>query len=38
MEISIEDEGAGSPFSGTLSLEQMESQGKVRLVIKDASI
>ena len=33
--ITIEDDGAGFPFSGRLSLEQMESQGKGPVVIKE---
>jgi signal transduction histidine kinase len=33
--ITIEDDGAGFPFSGTLSLEQMESQRKGPVVIKE---
>jgi signal transduction histidine kinase len=33
--VTLEDDGAGFPFSGTLSLEQMESQGKGPVVIKE---
>ncbi len=31
----MEDDGAGFPFSGRLSLEQMESQRKGPVVIKE---
>jgi two-component system nitrate/nitrite sensor histidine kinase NarX len=33
--VILEDDGAGFPFSGTLSLEQMESQRKGPVVIKE---
>ena len=33
--VTIEDDGAGFPFSGRLSLEQMERQGKGPVVIRE---